>query len=492
MYKVVLIDDEEWILKALEALIDWEQLGFRIAGKAQSAIQAEFIIKQYSPDIVISDIRMPGMSGLDLLENFKRKKINILTIFFSAYDDFSYAQKAISLGAFDYLLKPVGAEALHKTLLRARESLNEIKATNRTLERFRNTGVIYELLEHGGAHNRIMRTLAENGVRIRGTQFRVFCIKGSEKTNNSDIDVIEDILSDSADKSGISFLHALIGNKKWMYLVNYKTDSKAENLELYKKISDFIRSRGICIGVSMPFSSLEQIKAAYMQADLIEYYKMIKFNKTICNFKMPDTKSFEIFQNEVVTTDCPEKLELLIKQIPAVLRKVKSGPDMAAAIFNKVIKKISSLSGINLEDDYIMDNSVIEEYSSIEQLTDILIEKLLISVKTPVNRSVNNAIIKDILSEIEANYSQKLMIGTMAEKYHINISYLSDLFKRETGKPFTSYLVEYRMNKAVELLSDDRLTIYEISEKVGYDDYFHFNKLFKKYKNITPAAYRKR
>ena len=103
-----------------------------------------------------------------------------------------------------------------------------------------------------------------------------------------------------------------------------------------------------------------------------------------------------------------------------------------------------------------------------------------------------NSVIDEIVKDINLNYNKRIILGTYAEKYNVNPCYLSNVFKSVIGVSFTTYLLEQRLKKAVELLKNTSLTLYEISDKVGYDDYFHFSKLFKKYKGVSPKLFRKR
>ncbi len=252
MIKVMLVDDEPWILKDLRHLIDWEKCGFTVVGEARDYREAEIRIDLLKPDIIICDICMPGDSGLELMKRMKRKYPNRhIVIFISAFTDFAYAREAIRLGALDYIKKPV------------------------------------------------------------------------DRTN------LLDALTAAADQ--------------------------LKNNE----------------------SAAQQSKA--------------------------------------------------------------------------------------------------QEGESSGQ-----------PVKMP-----QNAVIRNIVLEIEGRYGQKLLISDFAAQYRMNSSYLSQLFKQEVGVSFTDYLVNYRLNQAERLLRDERFSIEEISDKVGYEDHIHFNKMFKKYKQQTPAAYRK-
>lgn len=127
MYKVLLIDDEPWILKDIELLVDWEGLGFKVIGKISDSEQAMYFIKKQQPELIICDIKMPGLNGLDLMRMVKKRFGNIFVVFLSAYSEFSYAKEAIEIGAFDYILKPTEKNELIKVVAKARKILDKDK-----------------------------------------------------------------------------------------------------------------------------------------------------------------------------------------------------------------------------------------------------------------------------------------------------------------------------------------------------------------------------
>ncbi len=123
MYQVLLIDDEPWALYGLKTLIDWEALGYRIAGEAENGLKAMELLKKGNIDVAISDIRMPGMDGIQLMETIQEEKLPVEVVLVSGYSEFEYARKAVRYGAFDYLLKQVSAEELTDVLRRLSDAL---------------------------------------------------------------------------------------------------------------------------------------------------------------------------------------------------------------------------------------------------------------------------------------------------------------------------------------------------------------------------------
>ena len=130
-----------------------------------------------------------------------------------------------------------------------------------------------------------------------------------------------------------------------------------------------------------------------------------------------------------------------------------------------------------------------EAYNNISDLIEDIRE---VPSENAQQQIVSNALINEIIKNINENYGSRILIQEFAKKFNLNPNYLSSLFKSVCGKSFTSYLTELRLKKAKELLEDSSLSLYEISDKVGYDDYFHFSKIFKKYNGLSPANFRKK
>ena len=133
MYTVLIVDDEPWVAYGIKALVDWESLGYTVIGEAHNGLTALETIMEKKPEVVISDIRMPGLNGIELLEHINEKQLDTKVILISGYAEFEYAQKAVRLGAFDYLLKQVDKDKLTDTLLRLKKRAGgEAKSAKRT------------------------------------------------------------------------------------------------------------------------------------------------------------------------------------------------------------------------------------------------------------------------------------------------------------------------------------------------------------------------
>lgn len=342
MLKIYLVDDEPLILEELLAIIPWEKLGYEVCGYSTDPIEAIEDIKNKQPHILISDIDMPCMNGLKMIEAVSQENPSLGVILLTAYDIFDYALQAINLQALAYLLKPVNEKECCKQLKKFR-----LKKANELFCDFFKSALLEE------SSKEIIREIEKQATLLG------FIQKG----------------------------------KRYVFASADKGDN------------------------------VEHIIAEYVKDDLRLLLLEVK--------------------------DYDEDL------IPDLHSQIFEGCD----VFYKYIKEVISLL-----------NSLSEEDNS--------------------HKDVENAI-GQILKDIEEDYSKKVSLGYYAEKYHYNLTYLSQQFKLYVGMTYIDYIVKFRLAKAKEFMKDRKLSINEISLKVGYEDYSHFSKIFKKYEGCSPADYRK-
>ncbi len=166
--------------------------------------------------------------------------------------------------------------------------------------------------------------------------------------------------------------------------------------------------------------------------------------------------------------------------------------DQISTVYNQIVSliyKYYSNSDANLEIEYLSYYQIVRHHGSIEQLFERI--KSIFEQQAGDELQISNETVKKITDYIDASFTEDIMLGSLSKKFNLSLGYLSGLIKKETGKTYTDYVVGKRLQLAKQLLNDSSLSIQEIVERVGYKDYFHFNKLFKKHYGITPSKYRK-
>src|SRR5690554_1668293 len=221
MFNVLLIDDEPWILKDLDLLIDWKEYGFEVIAHSHDSNQALHLIKEKCPDLIICDIKMPRLNGIDLMKIVKRSFEEIYVVFLSAYGEFKYARQAIELGAFDYILKPAEEKELKDLLSRVREQLEEKEAQKKRIKKYQLLELFMELIENRFDSKTIKGKLQKAGYQIPYKNFILGIVEQADKTTvDNPGGLWQDVLRRTFASYGLLFIQ--LGERKWTLLFNHQ------------------------------------------------------------------------------------------------------------------------------------------------------------------------------------------------------------------------------------------------------------------------------
>lgn len=490
MYKAVIIDDEPWIIKDLKALVNWKELGFDLAGEANCSSEAEILIDRIKPDLLISDIRMPDMSGIELLQRRRNKGDPVITVFLSAYSDFSYAQQALKLGAYDYLLKPVESKVLEELLCKVKMHLNDRNSNQENINAYKNTILLFDLIEMKPDSNEIGRKLSNAGFLCPYSSF--FTIIMVRLNNDGAKEDIHSFIANlSFKENDVQFLPALVGNNKLCCIFGFAENDKDKKIKIVQNVYNQMLGYHSVIGVSELFTDINKLKDAYRQADIMSYQSFITGKEGVYNFNSIDKIHIDTLVNDICKIKDVSDLKGFIKSIPDVVIQEKFSLEALTRIYNTALMQIFRIRNQLEALDPLTEHEIVQYYTNIKETVSAL-SNILESEEGKKVKHYSNTIIQEIITDIEANYMGKIELNIMANKYYLNPFYLSQLFKKEVGKSFTAYLIETRLNKAADLLKDPRLTLYQVSDMVGYGDYVHFSKIFSKYKGASPTIYRRK
>ncbi len=482
MYKVLLIDDEPWILKDMELIIDWEEFGFKVIGKISDSEQALYLIKKQQPDLIICDIKMPGLNGIELMKMVKERFKDIFVVFLSAYSEFGYARQAIELGAFDYILKPTDESDLTNVLQRIHGRLAEKEEQQNKLKRYKNSELFLELIEDRLASSTIKRKLSSLGYELPYQNFMVAIVDFIK--NNNPGNWQEDFRGCFP---GCKLIYIQLGEHKWAVLYNCK-EIRSELVQLwFSDLKKVARKEDILIGVSNDFDDLTLLKHYYRQAELMSYSSFI-YKKSGIFLYSQYNNNYKELSRAIKRLTSPDKFKKMITELPGLLVNKKINLEEIAYLYNQLREKALALFSLDSELELLDPVDIVYSFNNLEELFTQLAD--FIVQEDNSYSEVSHDIVGSILEEIEGSYAKDLRLQDLADKYHLNYNYLSQLFKKETGQTFTNYLVELRIKKAIKLFAED-LLFYEIARKVGYNDYYHFCKIFKKHRGINPSEFKK-
>lgn len=465
MYKILLVDDEKLVLKSLQFGVEWERYGFEIAGTANSALEALEKIEQLSPEVVFTDIHMADISGLELLQMIRRKNPDIYCVVISGYAEFGYVQKAMELESVGYCLKPFDYDEIEKYLKRIRRKLDEDRTKQFP------TGVLadYMIRRDEAAVAWMEQFYQENGIDFQRQELLAVCVMGAECT----------------DVSGCA-LSVPIGLNKQVCLVE-----RDKRETFFQKLEESAGKTKLHVGCSRTiegnWQAPREIQEAYRCA-----YQFFCEGETLWLKEAPeswnDRKAVKEFQAEV------QKGEEGIDRGFALLKKnfAEGGCSIDVAVMVRNMVEMMA-EGENLENAFAWDyDSLITEYSDVEEMLDSLKEQCRIPRRAEKESAIMNRTFREIYRFVEENYRTPITASDLAERFHINNCYVSQLFKKEMGKTFTEYVTEKRIQYVcVQLVQGDQ-NINEIAEQAGFKDYFYFSRVFRRMKQCTPTEYRNR
>ncbi len=521
MIQAILADDEGIIVKGLKKLIDWERLGVEIVGEAGDGAEALELIKKKAPQLVVSDIAMPGLSGLEMLRQIGSQGMNTKVIFISGYQEFSYAQDAVRYGAVDYLLKPVEQEELERAVLKAIALIDE-KDRLELLSDPGPTDTIHQLFKKIGgsgeyAREDLYRQFSGLDISVEdkamvGVGFRLYTLKGGEANAR-----MQELLRFSAANK----IQKLMEERGWGFMIK-KEISACYGVLLLEKgegrpvVKDRIRrlmaaadgQKGLVVkaGVGELVEDITLLPLVYKTARFsMELYYFTE--EEIIWYEDVEKEfhgSFEQYQEEVrkleqSLSDRARSVEEEIKRVLAVIRDLHFGNRYAA--LNRCNLMLSELLQ-DLCGMYLLDRSWIGEgercmeqmrlmptYRQTCELVTAFLERVHQQILSGGSGEYNEAL--RIRQYVEDHFDEDLTLETMARMVGMNPYYFSSYFKKNTGMNFKAYLTDIRMTEAARLLLNTDQKAYEIARRVGYRNVRQFNENFRGRYGKSPNEYRK-
>ena len=533
MIKVLIADDELRICELIFRLIDWEALGMSVIAVAHDGRETIKIIKNEMPDIVITDIRMPGYNGVDVIRIGKEYNSDIQFIIISGYSQFDYAQNAIHYGVSDYLLKPVKAEELTKALLRIK---NRIDKNNQmysqvkkawTLEQ-QNRRLYREQLIMEIAHGKGFDVLTKD-MNILNEQYKYEFIPGfftivivkadglnfEEKTESSFLyEKIQQSLSFAFAPVMQEMQGTMLDNGTYIFLFNYENEYAEIESQLHRLLNqmllqkDVFKKLHLTIGLGKRVNCLAEVGKSYETAYLAIKDRILVGTDRIIEGKekivVQDYKDYFLhtvreLENVVENLD-DKRISDIIQEWGTALSKDKeiNGYQIeqsAKALVNSYLLSMQKNNYTLDEDDNLLKDFMksIENCISLGEIQELLSGTLEQSLSEYRHKRAlsGSKPIRDAKEYIRNNLAGNLTIQEVSEYVGYSSAHFSVRFKQECGFTFSDYVMESRIEKSKELLKNTRETIESIAAAVGYSDVKSFTKNFKKYTEVKPSQYRK-
>lgn len=534
MYRVIIADDEPKVLQLIKNLIDWENLNLELAATADDGITALELIKKHRPDIVITDIRMPGHDGIELIKYAKEINPGTDFIIISGYQHFDYAHNAIKYGVKDYLLKPLKKNEINATLSKMIEKYRETDAEISRQQTHRLEGIKRlkaELLESlylgAGApplkEADLLKINRDYELGFVPGYYQALVVKPDFDylPNHQDLMAIllsklSKIIDDNLGGICSETLPLLLKDRIYI-VVNYRAgDKKPLRKALHNIIDeghllrDIFKSLMVTVGLGSAQTSLEGIGPSTREAKEALLDRIVVGGGKIIQYA-PELHGKKAVES-VVTFEKRRKLIGLIEVLDA------SGVQKWIDETEEALLELSGISGQFVRDvvDEMIeitlyslknhanvgaaDQGIVNElYEALEMQNSVrfvfesaggYVGRLLLKIADD-RRNESNRPIKDAQKYINEHYASAINLEAVSAVVGFNATYFSTLFKKETGMNFLEYVTFVRIKAAKQLLSDSRKSILDISHEVGYSDFKHFAKQFKRVTNLSPSEYRK-
>lgn len=505
--RIVVVEDEIKIMQGLVALIN-KNTNHTVVGEGKNGIDGIELVKRFKPDLVITDIKMPDMDGIEMITMLKEMGEKHKTIILSGFSDFSYAQQAIKLGVSEYLLKPITAEDIQNSL-NIIEQLFELEQQRQTSsvtieELFRN--IVLSSSDNEGQVLNDINKLCGADQSTQFTMFMAYLGGSSEHYKLSIIQHIERFIE--VYMNGTVFYIVRVDAKMELIVLiqgDFETSMLNEIFNRHVVTDRNDRYHEQSIWATMTFSGISAYKESVLLLRKQFKWSIVLGTKHLIVFPVEAhtvTHSFQYpfeIEGKIKKAICNENSEWTQKYAKDFLETIQFkiyDPDVVISAF---VQFISALFLIIQE----LDTSLYEHLGHQKSLKQImeavtydelygvyqnLFKKILLYQGK--NDTVSNYTIKRAINFIKNHYQEGITLEETAMSIEITPEYLSTLFNREVGTNFNLFIKEFRISKAKKLLMGSEMKIYEIAQAVGYSDSKYFCRVFKEIIGLSPSDYR--
>ncbi|WP_068776958.1 response regulator [Paenibacillus sp. FJAT-26967] len=521
MYQVLLADDEYLDLEGLRAFIPWERLGLHVVGAVNNGFDAVKLMEQEKVDILVTDVRMPSMTGLELARQALEKYTDLRIIFVSGHQDFAYVKEALSLKACSYVLKPMDDSEMIQSLEAVIQDLDrdqKRRKTERAFEQMRpivHNEYVFRLLEGTADRQELDELLAEEGLKPVKFPVRAAVLETDDlswKLNPYTAKERQDMLNDFGGNlidlctpRGIN--HTCRISKQRLGLLITSDES---GYEILKQVIEHVKSNfpfTITIGLGGAADSPTALQESYREAltalDTKMFYGKGKILESgvLRDEEIADAKLLEYRLDALFAATVNYDLVAIYDEIDHLfslavrLRSRFTIINFATYIIVKLDGYLQSMneqffSMLGME---LQNLDIILQFETIDDIRDWLRRKLFeISERLRMSQqNKNRKLIRDMMDYVKEKLADNVTLRDVADRFSFSPNYLGHVFKEETGQNFSDFVISLRMEKAKELLGDPTLKIYEVADRIGYRYLPYFSRQFKETFGMTPMQYRR-
>jgi len=532
-YTILLVDDESAVREGIRNRTPWERYNFRVVGEAGNGIEALEMIEELHPDVVITDIKMPYLDGMELIKEIRKSHPPVTIIIISGYDEFTYAQQAIRYDVSEYVLKPVTSEDICNLLERTAKHLDEdiirIQDQNRlknvynqALPLIRERFLVSLLTPvHQSPNASLISKAKDYGFNLEGDEFIVATFETDHDEQDDPLEAMAllevtlDVLQKEGSDIVFQFENQIViiftanshGEKQYDSLFRKQTFRKVEQLQAYlEKYFPF----PIAIGVGNISHVPSAISLSYRQAlEALNYSSFYPEQKilVISDLEKPDTQEDkshlqELLSNVIISVKLGTEEQVVESVNNLFGGKAASLPFEGLQAF--LLQLSSSLNVLAESYDYNLfqlgsDGDSRTFFADLGSLNTMgkarrWLTKVALAIRTAISGQRENShiqFVQEAKSLIAKHFTESgFGLDQVCEMIGVSPSYFSSTFKREMGISFVQYLTTMRMDRAKELLVKSEGKTYEIAQAIGFTEPNYFSFCFKRHEGISPSQYR--
>lgn len=512
--KVLIVDDETIVRTGLKNIIDWNAYGFEICGEADNGLDGLRGILELKPDLVLLDIKMPGMYGIDVAEQARNQGFGGKIFILTGYSDFDYAHKAIHSGVDAYLLKPIDEDELIEAVTRVKGKLDSELASaaimHQSMPHMKNK-IINDIICGRTEENRPDELLLYN-IDLQYDFFQVAIFENIESKNLSESKLRAELLREyPGEESNIDTVNI---NDRTVILL--KGSAAAGQLPAaVSRMAENGVAAGLFIGVGRCVARVSEIHVSYRDAqNILERRFFYDEEKTLVYWDerddgalKPDSLgTFDVTEyvenlKSMIEIGDREQIEETLNIIREKVRHMDVEPEKVVMltfnIYTQLKKRIqqnypdlfADTAAKGMKSDMEIMNCVYAKRTLHEILAFLAVE--FYAVAERIGNTSGKNLMKKVENYIAKNYEKDLKLEGIALLFGYNSAYLGKMFKKALGDNFNTYLDKVRITQAKQLLLNENLKVYEISERVGFNNIDYFYKKFKHYVGHSPNEYRK-
>ncbi len=527
MYRIYLADDNDLFRESLIQTIHWEELGCSLVGNARDGETAGKEISELEPDIVLLDIRMPGMSGLELASLLKSRGFDGRIIIITGYSDFAYAQKSIRIGVFDYLLKPIDDSELESVIRKAMADLDE-KRERRVESHFAGlterkseataTKEIESMLQRAlsGDEEVLEEMNRAVNAQICYTRYELFRIspdrpdlvagqsvevwnryvRGLLDTRRNDSFTVYYASHDNA-------MFALVLFRKFDDAKDYDIEAVRLANQAYEKSVE--ENSDVCISISRCHESLGNLQDALREAAFsydsrffIENRHIIHYNSLKSNSMSniyPIMQKVEEFYGLLRSN--PKEIGKSLDEIEIMFH---AGGYFDLPVLRNILGNMAIMINMMLaeygeeeEGASLNVGNIVLEMDAVGTLDEAfrILRKYAVKIVVQAQESAedtNGTVTTKIMSYLEAHYAEHIGLQDACDYVGLSRGHVSRLLKSATGESFVTLLNRIRIEKAREMLATHEYKVYEVAEATGFSNYAYFYQAYKKYTGLSPKS----